>query len=164
MVLERVLGVAAPLEGCALLLGEHQGRTLWLRQIWPCCNSWEPASERDHRFALDPREQLLAQRWGRARGLAVLGSAHSHPSSAAIPSPTDLRLCVGPTLMVIRSGLTAALSQDCNGVRPAPLRAWWLPDNADGASDADPAPAAVTELHITIDSGPPAQGPRHLGE
>ncbi len=35
--------------------------------------------DRDSRFALDPREQIAAQRWARLRGLEVLGVCHSHP-------------------------------------------------------------------------------------
>lgn len=76
-----------------------------IRLIWPCLNVWDPAAERTRRFLLDPREQLLAQRWGRQRGLQVLGSAHSHPSSAARPSVTDLALAVAPTLLLILSPL-----------------------------------------------------------
>ncbi len=76
-VLEAVLAAAAPDEGCALLLGR---RDPWrILHVWPCLNVWEPAAERRRRFALDPREQLQAQKWARARGLEVLGSAHSHP-------------------------------------------------------------------------------------
>ena len=115
IVLERTLQAADPEEGCALLLGQTRGTALELLRVWPCCNSWEPAQERDHRFRLDPREQLLAQRWAREKELQVIGAAHNHPSSPAIPSATDLELCLGPTLMLIRSGLEAN-----------PWRAWWI--------------------------------------
>lgn len=94
---------------------------LVIRLIWPCLNIWEPAAERNRRFLLDPREQLLAQRWGRARGLQVLGAAHSHPCSVAVPSATDLELAVAPTLQLILSPL-----QDW-----APA-CWWLELNPDG--------------------------------
>ena len=77
IVLERTLQAAFPEEGCAILLGQTRGTTLELHRVWPCCNSWEPAQERDHRFQLDPREQLLAQRWARETGLQVIGAAHS---------------------------------------------------------------------------------------
>ena len=89
--------------------------------IWPCLNVWEPAPERTRRFRLDPREQLLAQRWGRDRGLRVLGSAHSHPSSDPVPSATDLTLAFAPTLQLILSPLT--------DWAPA---CWWLELNPDG--------------------------------
>jgi proteasome lid subunit RPN8/RPN11 len=117
-VLEAVLGAAAPDEGCALLLGH---RDPWrIRRIWPCLNVWEPREERRRRFALDPREQLQAQKWARARGLQVLGSAHSHPQSAPVPSALDRGLAFAPTLMLIRG-------------RGGPggdggLACWWLPE------------------------------------
>jgi proteasome lid subunit RPN8/RPN11 len=149
MVLERTLLAAAPNEGCALLLGQCQGSCLILQAIWPCCNTWQPAEERLQRFRLDPREQLLAQRWGRSRGLLVLGAAHSHPSSEAVPSTTDRQLCFGPTLMLIRSGLQQGL--------PA-LRAWWIPENEGG----DEAP--VPSVELPIDLLPDAPRAERLGE
>lgn len=88
---------------------------LQIRLVWPCLNAWEPAAERTRRFRLDPREQLLAQCWGRGRGLQVLGAAHSHPCSDPMPSATDLALAFAPTLQLILSPLT--------GWEPA---CWWL--------------------------------------
>jgi [CysO sulfur-carrier protein]-S-L-cysteine hydrolase len=122
IVLERLLACAAPDEGCALLLGDRRPDAWCLRLLWPCCNVWPVPGQRDRRFAIDPREQLVAQRWGRARQLQVLGAAHSHPCSAAVPSPTDCRLCLAPALMVIRGA-----SGD--------LQSWWL-----AASDSQPMP------------------------
>ncbi len=148
IVLERTLLAAEPEEGCALLLGEHKGSSLCVQWIWPCRNVWEPAEERPQRFNLDPREHLLAQRWCRSRGLTVLGAAHSHPSSAAVPSRTDRALCVGPTLMLIRSGLHSGL---------AALRGWWMPDRNGGDEFSPP-------LELLITTGDPATGAGHLGE
>ena len=105
---------------------------LELGLVWPCLNRWEPQGERRQRFLIDPREQLLAQRWARQRGVHVLGSAHSHPASPAQPSATDLALAVGPTLMVIRSGLVGAGAGGQPGGPLAGLGAWWLP--GDGAA------------------------------
>ena len=121
IVLERTLLATAPQEACALLRGRSLEAELQLERIWPCCNCWAPAEERLRRFCLDPREQLLAEKWCRARQLQVLGAAHSHPGSAAVPSATDRTLCVGPTLMVIRTGLKEGV---------AALRCWWMPANA----------------------------------
>jgi proteasome lid subunit RPN8/RPN11 len=117
-VLQAVLGSAAPQEGCALLLGERGGGLCHLRQIWPCQNVWPRPAQRCRRFAIDPREQLVAQKWARQRGLVVLGSAHSHPASAPVPSATDLRLCLRPALQVIAGP-------------DGELRVWWLAE--DGA-------------------------------
>ena len=131
-ILEGVLAAAAPEEGCALLLGQQLpvasgGGLLELGLVWPCLNRWEPQGERCQRFLIDPREQLLAQRWARQRGVQVLGSAHSHPASPAEPSATDLALAVAPTLMVIRSGLPGAGAAGEPAGPLAGLGAWWLP-------------------------------------
>lgn len=117
-VLERVFAAAEPLEGCALLLGSREGSSLVLQSIWPCCNCWPVVAERGRRFAVDPREQLLAQKWARGQGLAVLGFAHSHPRSSPHPSTTDLDLALAPVLMVIQG-------QETGAIKPA-LRCWWI--------------------------------------
>lgn len=100
ITLARVFAAAEPWEGCALLLGDP-GPCPHVRQIWPCLNVWPVRAERHRRFALDPREQLLAQRWSRQRGVAVLGSAHSHPCGEPRPSSVDRALSVAPALALI---------------------------------------------------------------
>lgn len=133
-VLRRVLAQPAPCEGCALLLGcrqpcpvaachSEEGSILRLRRIWPCLNVWDPPQQRRRRFRIDPREQLLAQKWGRGCALEVLGSAHSHPAGAPVPSATDLALTFGPTLMLILAGEPAA-----DRLAGGELGCWWLPD------------------------------------
>ncbi|MCX5938029.1 MAG: Mov34/MPN/PAD-1 family protein [Cyanobium sp. LacPavin_0920_WC12_MAG_62_9] len=121
--LERLLAAAAPLEGCALLLGVKMARVLVVQEVWPCCNRWPMAEERGRRFAIDPREQLLAQKWARQHQMAVLGFAHSHPSSPPVPSAMDLALCVAPALLAIQ-GIGAPGNRAC-------LAWWWI--GADGA-------------------------------
>jgi proteasome lid subunit RPN8/RPN11 len=123
-VLRQILACAEPEEACALVLGERLGDAWRLGMVWPCCNVWPVAEERCCRFAIDPREQLLAQKWGRQRGLEVLGSAHSHPASAAVPSATDCRLSVMPTLMVI---LGVDIQNQARGREPQ-LLGWWIPE------------------------------------
>jgi proteasome lid subunit RPN8/RPN11 len=137
-LLERLLTLPAPEEGCALLLGERpcpaDARSPWrLLSPWPCRNVWEPAGERKHRFAIDPREQLLAQKWARSRGLLLLGSAHSHPASAAEPSAFDRTLTLGPTLMLI-------LGASKGGERME-LACWWLEEPVQAWGATGPAPA-----------------------
>lgn len=136
IVLKRTLAAPAPEEGCALLLGSlviggASTRSTWrVHRVWPCCNVWSPglaalpeppdaSLTRRHRFALDPREQLHAQRWARARGLQVLGTAHSHPEGEPEPSRRDLDWATTPSLMLILGGSGA-------------LGAWWI--EADAAS------------------------------
>lgn len=132
----------APEEGCALLLGTQEKTTKWVKspiwnvkKIWSCKNIWHPdifhfstANEeearndqsvfsRENRFALDPKDQLLAQRWARENRLQVLGVAHSHPQGDPMPSDSDLRWGMSPGLMVIVS-------------KTEEVRAWWRFDRS----------------------------------
>jgi proteasome lid subunit RPN8/RPN11 len=116
-VLRAWFRAAEPDEGCALLIGRREGGVWQLRSLWPCRNVWPRVAARRRRFAIDPREQLLAQKWARNQGLELLGAAHSHPASAAVPSAMDRRLCLRPALMVI-----AGVGGDC--------RAWWLAEES----------------------------------
>ena len=119
--LERFCSAAAPEEACALLLGERSGPDpLRLRRLWPCCNVWQPAAERQRHFLVDPRESLQAQRWGRRHGLLLLGAAHSHPRSDPRPSLHDRRLTPGPALQLI-------LGRPGGG--PWQLGCWWLDEH-----------------------------------
>ena len=135
-VLAAVFAAARPAEGCALLLGETRPR--WhVRRIWPALNAWPVLQERCQRFGLDPREQLLAQRWARQRGLTVLGCAHSHPNSVPQPSATDLELTLAPALMVIAGREPHAVGPD-----DWSWAGWWLPESEPGqpAQTAWPVP------------------------
>jgi proteasome lid subunit RPN8/RPN11 len=99
-----------------------------LQQVWPTTNVWEPGGERLSRFRIDPREQLLAQKWARAHGLEVLGSLHSHPASPPLPSATDRGMAFAPTLMLIRGVAPGELPLgDADGAAARPvLCCWWL--------------------------------------
>ena len=126
-LLEALLAAETPRESCALLLGPwadrpaEEGGAVRIAAIWPCLNVWDPPAERQRRFAVDPREQLMAQKWGRRLGWQLIGTAHSHPTSAAVPSALDQDLAFVPTLMLIAG--TAASP----GPAGAPvIRAWWL--------------------------------------
>jgi len=137
-LIDRLLDAAAPEEGCALLLGSRRGGprdsagvapSCWhLQRVWPTANGWEPAAERLRRFWIDPREQLLAQKWARAQGLEVLGSLHSHPASPPLPSATDRSMTFAPTLMLIR-GVAPGEHPPGDGQgaeAPQTLCCWWL--------------------------------------
>tara|TARA_B100000131_G_scaffold311105_1_gene343538 strand:- start:183 stop:716 length:534 start_codon:yes stop_codon:yes gene_type:complete len=137
-VLLKSLLAVAPEEGCALLLGKIKKHELSkpkkivyeISLIWPCHNIWELGikylddankslnkakihESKENRFLIDPREQLIAQKWARARNLLILGHAHSHPNGVAIPSTTDLASTTSSTLMLIANN-----NED--------LRAWWI--------------------------------------
>jgi len=139
MILRASLGAVSPEEGCALLLGES-APDLNVRFVWPCCNVWRPgfggfndaitgdrdqalvSASRRSRFALDPREQIAAQRWSRQRGWRVLGSAHSHPEGQPLPSALDRQWAAGEGVMVIDAGV-------------AGVRAWWVQGAGPGGAD-----------------------------
>jgi proteasome lid subunit RPN8/RPN11 len=53
------------------------------------------------RFEMDPREQIDAFRSMRARGETLCAIYHSHPRSAARPSPLDLQLAAYPQALYI---------------------------------------------------------------
>lgn len=142
-----------PQEGCALLLGHPAGAgagdqaAARLQLIWPCLNVWPQSEQRCERFAIDPREQLMAQKWGRQRGWQVLGTAHSHPSSPAIPSPTDCAWAFTPVLMLILGA-------------SGELRAWWI---AELPGDSSALPAA-REVALVPPALRPSAGGEDLGE
>jgi desampylase len=73
---------ARPRECCGLLIGT---RDAILEAVKSGNLSGDP-----NRFELDPAVHIHARRSARERGLVVIGFYHSHPHSAAVPSPTDL--------------------------------------------------------------------------
>ena len=152
MILKSSLKAVAPEEGCALLIGQMTTECR-IRQVWPCCNVWTPGlpgfpeqesrrvgdplavPSRCSRFALDPREQIAAQRWARARGWQVLGSAHSHPGGEPVPSAIDRRWAAAAGVMLIDAG-------------GGGLAAWWL---------QGPSPGDVRSLPLVTCHTTPAQ-------
>ena len=73
---------AAPRECCGLLVGKGESIVRSVR-----------ARNRDAkatRYLIDPDDHFAAIRGARADGLEVIGAYHSHPSSEAVPSPTDI--------------------------------------------------------------------------
>ena len=139
-ILSETLLAYKPEEGCAILIGKENyfgaARELQLKidRIWPSSNIWKPETfsdleitdnkpleklsnlSRKNRFAVDPREQLLAQKWARSKKLKILGIAHSHPYSEGIPSMLDLSLSCSCSLMIIID-------------KSAKIRAWWITYN-----------------------------------
>tara|TARA_B100000700_G_C14701849_1_gene694884 strand:- start:42 stop:548 length:507 start_codon:yes stop_codon:yes gene_type:complete len=125
-ILRHSLIAVSPQEGCAILLGikkdnaDDQKTSLGrITVIWPCCNIWEDdifninsllnrqekdsktTFSRENRFAIDPREQLLAQKWARKQNLSVIGTAHSHTASSPFPSKEDLAWSFNDELICI---------------------------------------------------------------
>ena len=72
----------SPSECCGVLLGSGTR----IDETAPARNLAEGPS----RYLIDPADHIAARRAARSRGLEVVGFYHSHPHSAAWPSPTDL--------------------------------------------------------------------------
>ena len=73
---------AHPLEACGLLLGSAN----LIAQVTVCANIHATPHSR---FEIDPAALIAAHRRARAGGPQVAGYWHSHPTGAALPSPTD---------------------------------------------------------------------------
>jgi proteasome lid subunit RPN8/RPN11 len=72
----------APRECCGLLVGKGGSvvRSVRARNLDASAT----------RYLIDPDDHFAAIRAARAQGLEVVGAYHSHPSSAPVPSPTDV--------------------------------------------------------------------------
>jgi proteasome lid subunit RPN8/RPN11 len=86
-------GVAAfPNECCGILIGrdirDATGERRVIERLMPGQNVFE-ADERYHRFSIDPRVQLQAEREAEKEGKTVVGFYHSHPNHPARPSEYD---------------------------------------------------------------------------
>lgn len=79
---------SAPIEACALLLGEGERIT----EYYPMRNR----DESEVHFSFDPKEQNLALKEARSRNQVDVGVYHSHPSgtSRAYPSTEDIERAV----------------------------------------------------------------------
>ena len=79
----------APRECCGLLIGKGDSvaRSVRARNL----------DAKATRYLIDPEDHFAAIRGARAEGLEVVGAYHSHPSSAPVPSPTDIAEANGGT-------------------------------------------------------------------
>ena len=72
----------SPRECCGLLVGKGES-------IVRCVRA-RNLDAKATRYLIDPADHFAAIRAARAEALEVIGAYHSHPSSAAVPSPTDV--------------------------------------------------------------------------
>jgi proteasome lid subunit RPN8/RPN11 len=83
---------AYPNECCGILIGrdvvEAGAPRRMVDRLEPGTNVFE-ADEQYHRFSIDPRQQMKAERAAEAEGKVVLGFYHSHPDHPARPSEYD---------------------------------------------------------------------------
>lgn len=88
---------AYPYECCGLLLGQLRPERKVLVEVWASENVWNAETANllgasgsiDRHYAIAPEVLLNAQRYGRDRGLSVVGIYHSHPDHPAMPSKLD---------------------------------------------------------------------------
>lgn len=76
-----------PNEACGALLGRVDGDTHDVTEFRGMRNTVEDRPW--DRYALDPLEQLQVQKDADARGLEIIGFAHSHPDHPPVPSRFD---------------------------------------------------------------------------
>ncbi len=97
-----------PEEACGLLAVDGSGA---LRMAYSLTNVERSAS----RFTVDPDEHFRALLHAERHGWEVAGSFHSHPSSAAVPSRTDVAASLSPDWVHLIAGV---------GPGGPELRAW----------------------------------------
>lgn len=91
---------AVPEECCGLLVGTRNR----IVEAVPARNIAEDSLSR---YVIDPADHFAAMRDARRRSLDVIGAYHSHPRSAAMPSPVDAAQGFGDFIFVI-AGLVPA--------------------------------------------------------
>jgi proteasome lid subunit RPN8/RPN11 len=102
-VVEQILAHAraeAPLECCGLLLGTPERVDV--------ATAARNLRASPTRFEIDPADHFVAIRRARELGLEVVGAYHSHPASAAVPSPRDLAEASYPDFLYLIAGLPEA--------------------------------------------------------
>jgi proteasome lid subunit RPN8/RPN11 len=101
-----------PHECCGFLLGERDGATNYLREVYPAEN--ERKDSRHNRYLITPQQSKRADSYARSRQLGVIGYYHSHPDHPAAPSGYDLDHSCWPgesyIIVSIENGKAAALN------------------------------------------------------
>ncbi len=107
-----------PNECCGMLAGRLcvESGLCRVEQRYPLVN--ELASPRAYRS--DPRSMFDAEKARRLAGLEFVATYHSHPTSAAIPSATDLAQNYSPDVACFILGMLD---------EPPTLRGWWLTES-----------------------------------
>lgn len=90
----------APLEACGYLAAKD-GIITALYELTNIDKSGE-------HFSFDPKEQFVAVRDARTKGLEICAVYHSHPASPARPSEEDIRLANDPHILYVIVSLAQA--------------------------------------------------------
>lgn len=77
-----------PEEACGLIAGHDEKDKRVIEEVYILTN----IDHTNEHFTIDPKEQLLAIKDMRAKGLRPLGNWHSHPETPSRPSEEDKRL------------------------------------------------------------------------
>ena len=119
--LRREAGATAPAECCGALLGVRGRDNLEIRTLIPV-----PNGASDHfSFLIDAPTVLRLERQATCAGMQVVGFYHSHPTTGAEPSPTDLENAVPGYVYLI---VDVARSR---------VRCWQLRDDRSGFHELD---------------------------
>lgn len=104
-----------PAECCGLLAGRisEDGLLAEVVERYPLINELKSPTE----FVSEPRSHLAAERDIRQKQLDVLAVYHSHPSSAPIPSKSDLERSYRPSVMNLIIGFETEVPE---------VGVWWL--------------------------------------
>ena len=86
--IEREGSAAYPNECCGIMFGRDVGSERRVERLEPVTNSYA-ADEQYHRFSIEPKDLMRAEKSAADAGQLVLGFYHSHPDHPARPSETD---------------------------------------------------------------------------
>ena len=86
--IEREGSAAYPNECCGIMFGRDVGDERRVERLEPVTNSYT-ADEQYHRFSIEPKDLMRAEKSAADAGQLVLGFYHSHPDHPARPSETD---------------------------------------------------------------------------
>lgn len=81
---------------------------------YPVANA---APQPEHRFLMDPQQQIEAMRQMRAQGEELFAIYHSHPDAPALPSATDLREAAYPDALYIIISMATEGTLEMRGFR-----------------------------------------------
>jgi proteasome lid subunit RPN8/RPN11 len=109
-----------PNECCGLLLGKIEGGIKILEETMPITNAREADAQRN-RYLISSDERFRAERYGRSRGISVIGCYHSHPNAPARPSEFDRDHAPFP----VESFMIVSVHDG----RPEELTSWVLSDD-----------------------------------
>lgn len=104
---------AYPNECCGVIYGRDVDGQRRVERLEAVTNSYA-ADEQYHRFSIEPKELMRAEKSAAAAGQLVLGFYHSHPDHPARPSETD-RLAAWPfySYVIVSIGKGEPLDMTC---------------------------------------------------